>query len=478
MRELIERSRPEKRESRRERRDATRLDWASPLWRDGSRRWQFSPVMRDSDADVVVVGAGFSGLWTAHHLKSIDPGLDVMVIDARQPGFGASGRNGGWCSAIFPVPLGDLAQRHGNGAALRQQQAMVTAVDSIGDFLRSRGVDAGWARGGTLTVATNAAQKSRLLDGLESRGRLGLDDHRWLDAGELGSRVHVQGALGAVFDPDCAALNPQALVDGLVDDVMQRSVRVHGDTKVVRIGNGYVETLGVGGHCFVTARRVVLASEAWNSAFPRRRRTVVPLYSYVVATEPLTSDVLGSIGWSGRETLSEGRNMVTYAQRTADGRVVFGGRGAPYAFGSDIHSSRDVNDRVHRDVIATMHELFPALAGARITHRWGGPLGVPRDWHPSVHEDPRTGATVVGGYTGDGVALSWLAGLIAAHRVAGSDHDFLGLPMNGHVPRRWEPEPLRWAGINAGLLTTRLADAVERRTGRESRLLKSVMRLF
>lgn len=478
MRELIERSRPERRESRRERRDATRLDWASPLWRDGSRRWQFGPVMRDSDAEVVVVGAGFSGLWTAHHLKSLDPGLDVMVIDARQPGFGASGRNGGWCSALFPVPLEDVAARHGTEMTLRLQQAMVTAVDSVGDFVRSNGVDAGWVRGGTLTVATNAAQRSRLLAGLESRGALGLDDHRWLEAGELDPRVHVHGALGAVFDPDCAALNPQALVDGLVERVTRQGVRVHGETRVLRIGSGYVETHGAGGHCFVTARKVVLAAEAWNSTLPRRRRSVVPLYSYVVATEPLDAGMLGAIGWSGRETLSEARNMVTYAQITADQRVVFGGRGAPYAFGSDIHASRDVNDRVHRAVIGTMHELFPALAAARITHRWGGPLGVPRDWHPSVHEDPRTGATVVGGYVGDGVALSWLAGLIAAHRVAGADHDFLGLFVNGHVPRRWEPEPLRWAGINAGLVTTGLADAVERRTGRESRALKSLMRLF
>lgn len=478
MRELIEKSRPEKRESRRERRDATRLDWTSSLWREGSRRWQFSPVMRDSDADVVVVGAGFSGLWTAHHLKTLHPGLDVMVIDARQPGFGASGRNGGWCSAIFPIPLEDVAARHGVASALRMQRAMVSAVDSIGDFVRSHGVEVGWARGGSLSVATNDAQKSRLLAGLGARGKLGLDDHRWLAVDELGSRVRVQGALGAVFDPDCAALDPQALVDGLVDEVTRQGVRLHGETRVVCTGDGYVETVGVGGHCFVTARHVVLAAEAWNASLPGRRRTVVPLYSYVVATEPVPTGTWDSIGWNGRETLAEGRNMVTYAQRTRDGRVVFGGRGAPYAFGSDIHSARDVNERVHGAVIATMRELFPALEDVRITHRWGGPLGVPRDWHPSVHRDPRSGATVVGGYTGDGVALSWLAARIAAHRITGIDDEVLGLPMNGHAPRRWEPEPARWMGINAGLLTTRLADAHERRTGRESRVLGTLMRLF
>lgn len=478
MRELIQKSKPERRESRAERREATRLDWAAPLWRDGSRRWQLPPVLRDSDADVVIVGAGLSGLWTAHHLKELNPALDVMVVDARQPGFGASGRNGGWCSALFPVDLGDIAERHGRETALRQHEALVSAVASIGGFIESRGIDAGWAHGGTLTVATNTAQKSRLESALRSRTELGLDDHRWLEPDELGARVRVRGALGAVFDPHCAALNPQALVDALVEAVSSAGVRVHGETKVVRTGPGYVETSGPGGHCFVTARNVVLAAEAWNSSLPGRRRTSVPLYSYALATEPVPASTWDAIGWNGRETLAEGRNMVTYAQRTSDGRVVFGGRGAPYAFASDIHSSRDVNDGVHRAVERTMHELFPALEGIRITHRWGGPLGVPRDWHPSVHQDSRSGVTVVGGYTGDGVALSWLSALIAAHRITGTDHDVLGLPMNGHTPRRWEPEPLRWAGINAGLATTKLADAHESRSGRESRLLRSMMRLF
>ena len=478
MRELIQKSKPEKREGRSARRESTRLDWASPLWREGSRRWQMPPVMRDSDADVVIVGAGFSGLWTAHHLRALSPGLDVVVVDARQPGFGASGRNGGWCSALFPVELADIAEKHGRAAAVRQHESLVSAITSIGGFIESRGIDAGWANSGTLTVATNTAQKDRLLRALAARTELGFDDHRWLEPDELGGRIKVEGALGAVFDPHCAALNPQALVDALVEDVTASGVRVHGETAVVRVGDGYVETKGAGGHCFITARNVVLASEAWNQSFPRRRRTVVPLYSYVLATEPIPTATWESIGWSGRETLAEGRNMVTYAQRTADGRVVFGGRGAPYAFGGDIHSSRDVNDAVHRAVERTMHELFPALEGTRITHRWGGPLGVPRDWHPSVHEDARSGATVVGGYTGDGVTLSWLSALIAAHRIIGTDHDVLGLPMNGHIPRRWEPEPFRWAGINAGLATTRLADAHERRTGRESRLLRSMMRMF
>jgi glycine/D-amino acid oxidase-like deaminating enzyme len=454
------------------------MEWAKPLWRDGARQVHHPPLSRDSDADVVVVGAGFSGLWTAHHLASLDPSLDILVLDARQPGFGASGRNGGWCSAMFPVPFADLARMHGEQAAIAQRDALTGAVSAVGSFIEERSIDAGWTKGGTLTVATNEAQVERLTADLASAAPLSDTEVRWLPPDELATRVKVAGALGAVFDPHCAALDPQALVDGLVASVTAAGVRIHGSTSVSAVGNGYVETHGDGGHCWVTARHVVLASEAWNSTFKGRKRSVAPLYSYVVATEPLSAAAWDDIGWSGRETLAEGRRMVTYAQRTADGRIVFGGRGAPYAFGSDIHSSRDTNERVHTAVVETMHELFPAAADARITHRWGGPLGVPRDWHPSVHTDPRSGATVVGGYTGDGVALSWLAGRIAAHRIALVDDPVLSLPMNGHRPRRWEPEPLRWAGINTGLVTTRLADSHERRTGRSSRLLEPLMRLF
>ncbi|MEY4366242.1 MAG: hypothetical protein RLZZ305_1586 [Actinomycetota bacterium] len=459
------------------------MDWSAPLWRERSPGAHLPPLSRDSDADVVIVGAGFSGLWTAHHLATLDPSLDILVLDARQPGFGASGRNGGWCSAIFPVPLPDLVRMHGHEAALAQKAALVGAVDAVGDFLRVHSIDAGWTKAGTLTVATNEAQVERLTSDLASENAASENassgpEVRWLEQEELAARVKVAGALGAVFDPNCAALDPQALVNGLVGSVTGAGVRLHGSTSVTAIGNGYVETQGDGGHCWVTARHVVLASEAWNSGFKGRKRSVVPLYSYVVATEPLPEATWREIGWHGRETLSEGRRMVTYAQRTADGRIVFGGRGAPYAFGSDIHSSRDTNARVHSAVVETMHELFPAASGARITHRWGGPLGIPRDWHPSVHTDARTGATVVGGYTGDGVALSWLAGRIAAHRIARVDDAVLSLPMNDHRPRQWEPEPLRWVGINTGLLATRMADAHEGRTGRSSRLLEPLMRLF
>lgn len=478
MRDLFDRPERESRESRRDRREAGRHEWAASLWRDTARRLEFGPCARDTDADVVIVGAGFTGLWTAYHTKMLNPQCEVVVLEARQPGFGASGRNGGWCSALYPLEFDEVSRAHGRAAATALAAELRATVDTIGQFISSRNIDAGWVKSGSLTVATNPAQAERLRFGLTRRNEFPDSRATWLEPDELAPRINIHGALGALHDPDCAALQPQALLDGLLTEVLALGVRVFGQTRVTRIGRDHVDSQSPAGFSTVTGRHIVVATEAWSSRLPRRRRSLVPLYSYVIATEPLGNDVWSRIGWSRRETLAEGRNMVTYAQRTADNRIVFGGRGAPYAFGSDIHASRDVHSRVHRAIESTMHELLPATSGARITHRWGGPLGVPRDWEPSVTMDPSTGALHVGGYVGDGVSMAHLAGRIAAHRITAVDDAVLTLPLNDRSVRKWEPEPFRWVGINTGLATTALADLHERRTGRSSRILQRLMGLF
>lgn len=470
----------DRRASRREKREESRHTWPQSLWRDTNRRFFFQSPSVDLDADVLIVGAGFSGLWTAVHLKKSDPGLNIVIIDAQQPGFGASGRNGGWCSALVPTPPEDIAAGTSLEAAVALQHRMFSVVDEIGSFVSDRGIECGWAKGGTLTVATNAAHGERLraeIDHLRAYG-FSEDDLRWLDADELARRITVPGALGATFTPHCAAVNPYRLLDGLVQFALDNGVRIFGATNVFRIGNGYAEARGENGLVFVTSRHTVVATEAYTARLRGHKRRVVPLYSYVIATEPLPVSTWEQIGWSDRETVADGRNMVTYAQRTADGRIVFGGRGAPYKFGSDIHSDHDTSGNVHAKIIETMHEMFPQTRNVRISHRWGGPLGVPRDWHPFVTTDPATGAIHVGGFVGDGVALSYLAGQVAAARITGSNTELLDLPINDHGSRRWEPEPFRWLGINAGLMATRLADRIERRTGRQSRVLNALMKLF
>ena len=466
-------TRKEPRETRRDRRERTRWDPPVSLWYDTGRRVSHPAPSTDIDADVVVVGGGLTGLWSAVLIAEAAPTTRVVVFDAVQPGFGASGRNGGWCSALLPADDAHIARVLGPDAAGVLHSAARSAVDSIGDYIRTHGIECGWAKAGTLTVATNELQLERIRRQAEMKG-----GPEFLDAEGLRSRLRVEGALGATFVPDCAALDPHALLTGLLGRCRDLGVRVFGGTRVTSVHREHVVARTPDGLVYATCRQVVVATEAYLPRMPGMRRQLAPVYSYVIATDPLPAGGWEQIGWEGRETLGEAGHMVTYAQRTADGRIVFGGRGAPYAFGSDVHSSRDRSDAVHERVIARMHELFPATRGVHIPYRWGGPLGMPRDLIPGVWQDRRTGAIHAGGYTGDGVAMSHLLATIIAARVAGdADDPVLSLPLNDRRPRQWEPEPIRWLGINAFLAAARLADRNESRN-RRSRVLQRILSRF
>jgi glycine/D-amino acid oxidase-like deaminating enzyme len=190
----------------------------------------------------------------------------------------------------------------------------------------------------------------------------------------------------------------------------------------------------------------------------------------MIATEPLPDDAWAEIGLADRQTFGDFRNLIIYGQRTADGRIAFGGRGAPYHFGSRIRQGYDVDDGVHTELARALAELFPVLADVELTHRWGGPLGVSRDWRPSVAIDRGEGLAVAGGYVGDGVATAQLAGRTLAELVVGVDTERTALPWVQHRWRKWEPEPLRWIGINAGLAMAKAADRQEGRRGGPSAL--------
>ncbi len=228
----------------------------------------------------------------------------------------------------------------------------------------------------------------------------------------------------------------------------------------------------------VRAEFVVRATEAWTATLPGLERALVPVYSLMVATEPLGADFWAQAGLESRATFADHRHMIIYGQRTADDRIAFGGRGAPYHFGSTISSAFDSEPAVHALLRQTLAELFPEVADARFTHAWGGPLGIPRDWHSSVGLDRATGLAWAGGYVGDGVSTTNLAGRTLADLITGADTPLTRLPWVGHVSPRWEPEPLRWLGVNAGLWTMKLADRSETRRGRPSRLAGAMGRLL
>jgi glycine/D-amino acid oxidase-like deaminating enzyme len=429
-------------------------------------------------ADVAIVGGGYTGLWTAYYLARADPSLRIVVLEAEYCGFGASGRNGGWVSGLFPVAHGTLARRYGPAAADAMYAALADTVDEVGRVSAAEGIDCHFAKGGTISLARTPAQLRRARaatfaspapapaaspppsaaaspspsPAASPRSSPGVE--QFLDANAARAVCGASGVLGATYSPDCAAIQPAMLVRGLAAAVARRGVTIYEDTPVTGLSAGRVTTA----RGTVTAGVVVRALEGYTARMPGYRRTLAPVYSLMVATEPLAPEVWERIGLRRRETFSDHRHLIIYGQRTADDRLAFGGRGAPYHFGSRIETSYDRVPAVFGALSATIRELFGI--DPPIAYRWGGPLGIPRDWMPSV--GLRDGMAWAGGYVGDGVAATNLAGRTLSDLILGMDAERTHLPWVGHRSRRWAPEPLRWLGINAALRATAAQDAWER----------------
>ncbi len=421
------------------------------------------------------MGGGFTGLWTAHYLIEADPSLRIAVLEAETVGFGASGRNGGWCSALFPASLESLSRLGGREGALAQHRAMRGSVDEVGAELAALGIDAHYRKGGTISLVRTTAQLARAREEIEHARHWGIgpEELQLLDDRAARAVLAGSGTVAGVYTPDCAAVHPLRLVRGLAASVVRRGVRIHEHTRVLGIVPGRVETASGTVH----ADPVLRATEGYTAWFPGERRTLVPVYSLVIATEPLPSRTWEQIGLSRRETFTDHRHLVVYGQRTADDRLVFGGRGAPYHLGSRIAPEFEHEPRVFGKLRATLVDLLPVLRDVRITHAWGGALGIPRDWCASVGLDTETGLGWAGGYVGDGVSTANLAGRTLRDLVLGRETELTALPWVGHRSPRWEREPLRWLGINAGLRAMGLADAEERLTGRPSVVARVVQPL-
>jgi glycine/D-amino acid oxidase-like deaminating enzyme len=286
--------------------------------------------------------------------------------------------------------------------------------------------------------------------------------------------VDADGVFGGLYSPHCAAIHPARMVRGVAHAAERRGVTIYEGTEVTSIEPGIIRTV-LGD---VRAEVVVRALEGYTASLPQYRRALVPIYSLMIATEPLPDHVWDEIGWRERETLNDDRRFLIYAQRTADGRIALGGRGAPYHWGSQVDPSfehpRGVHDALHRTLVS----MFPSLRDVAVTHRWGGVLGVPRDWFPSVRFDRTTGFATAGGYAGDGVTLTNLAGRTLADLITGTESDLTTLPWVGRESRAFEPEPLRFIGINAGFRLADWVDRREERTGRHAVVLDKALGLL
>ena len=426
----------------------------------------------DTDADVAIVGGGFTGLWTAYYLLGLDPTLRVTVIERDVCGFGASGRNGGWVVGELAASIEKYAALADLPASLRQARAVFDSVDEVGRVAAAEGIECGYQKGGVIRLARNSPQAGRQAAEVAHHHQLGLtpDEIRLLSADEARSCANATGVLGGIFYAPCAAVDPARLVRGLAEAVERRGAKIYEQTAAAAVEPGRVLT----DRGTFRAEVVVRATEAYTRDLRGRRRQLLPVYSLMIGTEPLPQSVFDDIGLVDRPTFADDRYMVIYGQRTADDRIAFGGRGVPYLYGSRISPTVERHHRSHERIHATLVDLFPALAEARITHRWGGVLGVPRNWTPFVHFDRAAGTAGAGGYVGEGVAPSNLAGRTLADLITSTDSERVDLPWVNVRHRRWEPEPLRWLGVRSSRWILAAADAYEFRTNREAKTAAAV----
>ena len=420
----------------------------------------------DVDVDVAIIGGGLTGLWTAWYLLKRAPGLKISVIEKEIAGFGASGRNGGWVSALFPRSTASLEREHGRDQAIAMRRAMIETVDEVAKASAAAGLDADYVKGGTIGFARSAVQLSSARADVAEAARYGVDLLELWPA----DRVRAAGALGATFDPACARVHPAKLVRGLARALERRGVAIYEGTEVLDFEPHRVVTRnGV-----IRCESLVVATEGYGATMRATKRQVLPLYSLMIATEPLAEAVWDEIGIDHGQTFNDHRHLLVYGQRTADNRFAFGGRGARYHWGSAIKGEYDRVPNVFAHLRRTLGEMFPMIGDAAVTHTWGGPLGVPRDWHASARFDSATRIASAGGYVGDGLSTTNLAGRTLADLITGTDSELVRLPWVNHQSPQWEPEPLRFLGSNAGLLAMNLADAEERFTKRRSVIARMV----
>ena len=416
----------------------------------------------DSTADVAIIGAGYTGLWTAYYLKKADPGLNVIVIEKEFAGFGASGRNGGWLTGGFAWNHARYLKTSTEAGVRGMVAAMNTTVDEVIRVTEAEGIDADIRRTDELMVATLPAQLGRMQGEVAHRRQWGEEDRVFeIGTDELAKRIRIPGALGAMVVTNVARVQPAKLVRGLAAAVERLGVRIVEGTTVTAMEKGIVQT----DKGTVRAPRILRCTEGFTAGLPGLKREWLPLNSAQIATEPLPSEVWAQIGWDGHEILGDFANAYCYCQRTREGRITVGARGVPYRYGSNLDTNGAPDAETIRRLTAILHKHFPAAAKAKIDHAWCGVLGVPRDWCATVGLDPATGIGWAGGYVGVGVSTSNLAGRTLADLTLDRKTELITLPWVNRRVRSWEREPFRWLGVTGMYALLNAADRSEARPG-------------
>jgi glycine/D-amino acid oxidase-like deaminating enzyme len=405
----------------------------------------------DLDVDVAIIGAGYTGLWTAYYLKRQAPGLNIAIVEAQTAGFGASGRNGGWLMGNI---LGE--DRLLAGLSPEQRRASFDLLHSIPDevelVIEREGIACDYRKGGVLYCAARYPEQEaslrRYLDDLYRQG-LTESDYRWLSPEQLAQQIRVAKPYGGIYAPHVATIHPAKLVRGLASTVENMGVKIYENSPVTQWQSGSLRTAKASVRC----RWIVPAVEGYATTLPPMGRYQLPVQSLIVATEPLSAATWDEIGLNRGQAFSESSRQVTYGQRTADNRLVFGARGG-YQFAGKLRHDFDLTTNEVELRRYLFGELFPQLKNVRITHAWGGNLGMSRRFKPHMLCDHASGIALSGGYGGEGVGASNLGGRTLADLILERDTELVHqpwvMPQGGlDSLKAWEPEPCRWLGYNA-----------------------------
>jgi glycine/D-amino acid oxidase-like deaminating enzyme len=404
------------------------------------------PLAGSARADVVIVGGGYTGMWTAWHLLEREPGIDVLLLEADEIcGAGPSGRNGGFCYGLWD-DLAALIRAFGEERAIALAEIADESVVGIRDWLDVHDVDAWFTGAGSVSAASAPAQEGSWRDDVDLFARLGLTDRlQELSAAEVAARVRSPVLGGGIFEPRTAILQPARLALGLRRELLRAGVRIHERTPVARVAAGPPVRIETAGGATVEAGRGVFGLGAWTASLPRFRRAVMPRGTSIVVTAP-APERLAEIGWTGGEGLGDFRVAVHYVRTTPDGRIAFGAAGSSAGIGAGLGPKLRYDARAMVNLVDDLHRWFPSWRDVPVERGWGGPMDLTTAHRPFFGTLPGGALHVGAGYAGGGVGPSHLGGRILSGLVTGAEDRFTSLPIVGPVPGRFPPDPFRSVG--------------------------------
>ena len=396
----------------------------------------------EGSCEFAIIGGGFTGLSTAYYLKKLSPSSEVAVLEKEYVGFGASGRNAGFCMTLFGFNLSWTSLRYGKENALSAYKYTRAGIDMVKKFIEENGIDCDFEYPGFIRVATSRLYERRLRKEFEFALKLGIDDAKWLEHNEIREKVNSPLVRAGWYEQNCALLNPAKLVLGMKKIAEQKGVKIYEETPLIEVKrkrNGFELKTERG---ILRAKKIVFATNAFSHLIPQLKRKQVPAFTYIVLTEPLSEKHIEELRWSGREGLEDSRNLIHYFRLTKENRLLMGGEDVGIAFGEKM--DYDLNPHVFRKLEMFIKKIFPQLSDVRMEHRWGGPVSITLDLIPAIGFIGGKDAVFSLGCIGHGVSLTHINGLTIAEILLEKDTERTNMFFVGRFVIPWPPEPIRF----------------------------------